>query len=49
MAKIKEMLDSSKDFNDFIAYWRAIDISDYLGGDRKVDSKLKGQHLQIYS
>jgi len=40
-----KMLDASNDFSDFIAYWRAIDISDYLGGDREADSKLKGQHL----
>ena len=45
MANITESIighDPSEDFNAFIAYFRAIDISDYLGGDRKADPMKKG-------
>ncbi len=36
----------AKDFSNFVAYFRSIDITEYLGGDRKGDPQRRGQHLQ---
>ena len=34
-----------KDFSPIIAYFRGINLLDYLGGDRKGDPSGKGQHI----
>ena len=36
---MRKLLESNKDFNVFVAFWRAIDITDFLGGDRMADPK----------
>lgn len=33
---------AEEDFSDVIAYFRSIDITDWLGGDRKADPKMQG-------